>query len=143
MDERSEGNTHAGEPPQPTFRLASSLAIEVQPTALQFLPMVLKSTNRKERSNACERRHGEAAIHNFSNNRTITSLRSLVCRWCSGSRKFCLMLSSSEYFTSAICFMASPISMRAWAARIDKNGLGDKVALRQYDLSILDMSLFF
>lgn len=81
-----------------------------------------------------EREEAGATIHNFSNNRTITSFRSLVCRWCSGSRKFCLMLSSNEYFTSAICFMASPISMRAWAARIDQNGVEDKVTLRQYDL---------
>lgn len=51
----------------------------------------------------------------FSNQPTITSFKSLVCKWCRGSRKFCLMLSSREYFTSAICFIASPISTRAWA----------------------------
>lgn len=43
---------------------------------------------------------------------TITSLRSLVCKWWSGSKKFCLILSSNEYFTSAICLSASPNSTR-------------------------------
>lgn len=54
---------------------------------------------------------------------TMTSLRSLVCRWWRGSRKFCLMLSSSEYLTSAICFNASPISIRAIAVNISSQQL--------------------
>ena len=47
--------------------------------------------------------------------RTRTSFKSLLCKWCSGSRKFCLTLSSSEYFTSANCFIDSPASTSAAA----------------------------
>lgn len=47
--------------------------------------------------------------------RTITSFRSFVCKWCNGSKKFCFILSSREYLTSAICRRDSPISMSASA----------------------------
>lgn len=51
---------------------------------------------------------------------TITSFRSLVCRWCKGSSTFCLMLSSNEYLTSAICRRDSPNSINDCAATDDE-----------------------
>lgn len=130
--------------PKYTFRLTSSLAIEVQPSSLKFFPVMLKtkgyisvpftnilspflssflpsalvSYSRRvklgQRYSTEVQKKGNFFFF-FNNQPTITSFRSLVCKWCRGSRKFCLMLSSNEYFTSAICFIASPISMRAWA----------------------------
>lgn len=57
---------------------------------------------------------------------TITSFRSFVCKWCSGSRTFCLILSSREYLTSAICFSDSPVSISDWAVIISKFKNGSK-----------------
>lgn len=50
--------------------------------------------------------------------RTRTSFKSLLCKWCSGSRKFCLTLSSREYLTSANCFIDSPASTSAAAETV-------------------------
>lgn len=70
---------------------------------------------------------------------TITSLRSLVCKWCKGSRKFCLMLSSNEYFTSAICLIASPISIRARAKSIRRDKWCSRlgVSLNKHNVVVL------
>lgn len=87
----------------------TTFTIEVQTSTLQFFPMMLQI-------------HFDIEFIQISSSiiiviLTMTSFKSFIWSWWRGSKKFCLTLSSSEYFTSAICFRESPNSTNAWAAR--------------------------
>lgn len=62
---------------------------------------------------------------------TVISLRSLSCRFCRGSIKFCLTFMSKESFTSAICLMASLMSTRAQPAGKRDNDHGFSFCLTE------------
>lgn len=97
---------------QITSSTLTTLTIEIQTTSLQFLTMMLWIINFSH--------HKKFLFSLLSFMLTITSFKSFIWSWCKGSKKFCLTLSSSEYFTSAICFNESPNSTKAWAELISK-----------------------
>lgn len=90
---------------------AAAFAIEVQSPSLQFLTMKLSHATKYNVSNGSHRIKDSVDV-TLMRTLTWTSRTSLFWIWVSGSRKFCFTLSSKANLISAICFIASPISLK-------------------------------